>query len=58
VALRVRQGGHDVPVETIRLRFASGLENLHRVYRHRVNYWQVFDNSGESPLLLEEGDNP
>lgn len=58
VAMRVRQGGHDVPAETIRRRFASGLENLHRVYRHRVDYWQIFDNSGESPLLLEEGANP
>ena len=58
VAMRVRQGGHDVPSETIRRRFASGLENLYRIYRFRVNYWQIFDNGGESPLLLEEGDNP
>ncbi len=58
VAMRVRQGGHDVPADTIRRRFASGLENFRRVYRHRVDYWQLFDNGGECPLLLEEGVNP
>ena len=58
VAMRVRQGGHDVPAATIRRRFAAGLENLRRVYVPRVDYWQVFDNAGESPRLLEEGENP
>ncbi len=55
VAMRVRQGGHDVPVETIRRRFAAGLRNFRDVYRHRVDYWQRFDNSGVKPVLLEEG---
>jgi predicted ABC-type ATPase len=55
VAMRVRQGGHDVPTETIRRRFASGLHNFGKVYRHRVDYWQPFDNSGVTPVLLEEG---
>jgi len=26
--------------------------------RVRVNYWQLFDNSGETTLLLDEGENP
>lgn len=58
VAMRVRQGGHHIPSATIRRRFASGLVNLHSVYRQRVDYWQLFDNGGASPLLLEEGANP
>ena len=58
VAMRVRQGGHAVPPETIRRRFASGIDNFHRVYRHRVDYWQLFDNGGTSPRLLQEGRNP
>jgi len=57
VAMRVRQGGHGVPAAIIRRRFAAGLENLRRVYLPRVDYWQVFDNAGESPRLLEEGEN-
>lgn len=57
VAMRVRQGGHNIPPETIRRRFVSGIKNFHTVYRHRVNFWQWFDNSGPTPLLQEEGRN-
>ncbi len=55
VAMRVRQGGHDVPVETIRRRFGAGLRNFTDVYRHCVDHWQWFDNSGDTPILIEEG---
>ena len=58
VATRVRQGGHDIPAATIRRRFAAGLDNLRRVYIPRVDHWQVFDNAGELPLLLEESPDP
>lgn len=57
VALRVRQGGHDVPPEIIRRRFAAGLRNFQDVYRHSVDYWQWFDNSGDTPILNDEGGN-
>ncbi|MEO8009250.1 MAG: zeta toxin family protein [Betaproteobacteria bacterium] len=57
VAMRVRQGGHNVPAVTIRRRFAAGLRNFHDVYRHRVDYWQWFDNSGATPILKDEGGN-
>ena len=57
VALRVRQGGHDVPPEIIRRRFAAGLRNFQDVYRHCVDYWQWFDNSGDTPILNDEGVN-
>lgn len=57
VAMRVRQGGHDVPPEVIRKRFDSGMRNFLEIYRQRVDYWQWFDNSGPLPRLLEEGAN-
>ena len=57
VALRVRQGGHNVPPEVVRRRFKTGMTNFLEVYRHRVDYWQWFDNSGRTPQLLEEGTN-
>jgi len=57
VAMRVRQGGHDVAPSVIRRRFASGMRNFLDVYRHRVDVWQWFDNSGARPRLLEEGSN-
>ena len=57
VAMRVRQGGHDVAPEVIRRRFASGLRNFLEVYRNRVDYWQWYDNSGPIPLFIDEGAN-
>lgn len=58
VANRVRQGGHNIPIDTIRRRFDAGLTNFREPYRSRVDFWQLIDNSGEAPLLLEEGSNP
>jgi predicted ABC-type ATPase len=55
VAMRVRHGGHHVPSDVIRRRFAGGLRNFLQVYRPLVNYWQLYDNSGPVPRLLEEG---
>lgn len=57
VAMRVQQGGHDIPEEVIRRRFESGLRNFLEIYRHRVDHWQWFDNSGIPPRLLEEHTN-
>ena len=58
VAMRVRQGGHNVPAEVVRRRFHSGWRHFEGIYRHRVHYWQCFDNSGPTPVLLSEGANP
>jgi predicted ABC-type ATPase len=58
VAMRVQQGGHDVPEKVIRRRFAAGMRNFLEIYRYRVDYWQWLDNSGLTPRLLEEGTNP
>ena len=55
VARRVQHGGHNVPADVIRRRFASGLRNFLDVYRHRVDYWQWIDNRDSSGMLLEEG---
>lgn len=58
MALRVRQGGHDVARDVIRRRFASGMRNFLGIYRQQVDYWQWYDNSGVRPRLIEEGSNP
>ena len=57
VALRVRMGGHDIPEETIRRRFAKGWENFQVLYRPLVDEWALYDNAGPAPVLLEEGEN-
>lgn len=56
VANRVRQGGHNVPEEVIRRRFAHGIANLEH-YKRLVDSWQLYDNSGIPAVLLEEGQN-
>lgn len=53
VQQRVRQGGHDIPEEVIRRRFAAGLDNFHRHYAPVVDAWVLYNNAGESPVLLD-----
>ena len=45
VAERVRQGGHHVPEDVVRRRFATGLTNLLTLYSGLVDSWQVYDNA-------------
>lgn len=35
--------------------YDAGLRNFKGIYRHRVDYWQLFDNGGDVPVLMEEG---
>ncbi len=56
VAQRVAQGGHNVPEPIIRRRFQAGLDNFSGLYRPLADDWMLFDNSGESPRLLERGE--
>lgn len=57
VAKRIRMGGHGVPENVIRRRFHAGLRNFHETYSHCVDHWQKFNNSGDMPVLEDEGSN-
>lgn len=57
VAERVKQGGHHVPEDVIRRRFAAGLRNFHEAYKSAVDAWALFDNVAEAPVLLELEEN-
>lgn len=57
VKIRVSQGGHDVPVTVIHRRFTAGFQNFHSTYKNLVDEWALYNNSGEHPILLEEGAN-
>lgn len=57
VAARVAQGGHDVPATVIRRRFDAGWRNFHQRYRPLVDAWNLYDNSGELPVLMSFGEN-
>jgi predicted ABC-type ATPase len=53
VAERVRQGGHDIPVPTIRRRFEAGLRNFETVFKPLVDEWLLIDNAGDVPVLID-----
>jgi predicted ABC-type ATPase len=57
VAARVAQGGHDVPEQVIRRRYAIGLRNFQQTFKLLVDAWVHYDNSGERPVLVEQGNN-
>jgi len=57
VAMRVRQGGYDIPEDVIRRRFDAGLRNFETVYKPEVDTWALYDNAGDEPILLEWGEN-
>jgi predicted ABC-type ATPase len=53
IAARVRQGGHNVPRVDVLRRFKRGWKNFQTIYRPMADAWTVYDNSGESPRVLE-----
>ena len=57
VAIRVKQGGHNVSRKVIRRRFEAGLRNFKDVYMHLVDKWEWYDNSGDTPRMISSGRN-
>ncbi len=53
IAARVRQGGHAVPRADVIRRFSRGWDNFQTVYRPLADTWAVYDNTGDTPRLLE-----
>jgi predicted ABC-type ATPase len=58
VRTRVSQGGHHVDNSVIRRRFDKGRDNFHNIYKNLVDAWALYDNSAESPQLIDAGENP
>jgi len=52
VADRVRQGGHDIPAETVGRRFKRGVNNLFNLYRGLCDLIVIYDNSTAEPRLV------
>ena len=48
VALRVAEGGHDIPKEVIKRRYYAGIRNFFDLYKDIVDSWMVVDN-GHNP---------
>lgn len=52
VAGRVQAGGHNVPEDTIRRRYARSVRNFLELYRPIVTTWQVYDNTQGDRRLI------
>lgn len=49
---RINTGGHSVPEETIRRRYAAGLKNFFNLYNPIADSWQFYDNSNAEHFSL------
>jgi predicted ABC-type ATPase len=58
IRVRVRQGGHGIPEDVVRRRYEAGWRNFQQTYRKLVDTWVVYDNSGETPVLVDSGGKP
>jgi len=56
VRIRVSNGGHDIPESYIRRRFNRSLKNFEELYKPLVDEWVVFDNSHETPVMIENSE--
>jgi predicted ABC-type ATPase len=55
VKTRVLEGGHNIPVETIKRRYSRGIENLFEIYLPIVDDVMIFDNSfGLNEIIAEK----
>ena len=55
VAIRVKDGGHDIPEEVIVRRYKKGLRNLTGKFISVCDYWLVADNSVKTLTFMAEG---
>ncbi len=55
IASRVKQGGHDVSKRDVIRRFGRSWRNFELIYRPLGDAWTVYDNSGDTPRLMEQG---
>lgn len=54
VKTRVLEGGHNIPVETIKRRYNRGIKNLFNIYLSLVDEVLIFDNSNGNHKLIAE----
>ncbi len=55
VRMRVSEGGHDIPEDTIRRRYKTGITNLVSKYIPICDNWMVVNNSERPFYLIAEG---
>ena len=54
---RVKDGGHDVPIQDVKRRFKRSICNFFRLYQSLSDSWMLFNNAGAHPALIADGKN-
>jgi predicted ABC-type ATPase len=54
VAIRVSEGGHNIPNDIIARRYKRGIENLFKIYLPLCDSFLILDNE-EEPLVIAKG---
>ena len=57
VASRVREGGHNIPTDTIKRRFQLGIRNFAELYRKLADDWFIIDASKAIPSISCRGNS-
>jgi predicted ABC-type ATPase len=53
---RVQAGGHHVPEQVVRRRYAAGVRNFSKLYQPLADTWAVYDNSNlPDPMIIAQG---
>ena len=55
VKIRVMEGGHNIPEQTIRRRYDLGISNMFNLYIPVADYWMFIDNSKSPFNILADG---
>jgi predicted ABC-type ATPase len=58
---RVRGGGHDVPDEVVRRRYAKGVRNFFDLSQGLADTWGIYDNSSPGnprPIAIKNKESP
>jgi predicted ABC-type ATPase len=55
VKQRVKNGGHNIPVDVIRRRYKSGISNLKKLYIPIADTWVVYNNTHGTPAPIVYG---
>lgn len=55
VAQRVKEGGHNIPVDVIRRRYQAGIENLFNIYIPIVDSWMLIENQSNPRIIISIG---
>ncbi len=57
VAERVKEGGHNIPTDTVKRRYHQGIRNFRNLYRNIADAWYILDGTRQPPDTVCFGDS-